>query len=176
MKEKLIRYLFLTLLMFVFIAGCQQVEPEPIAVGVVTPESYPNTDAYIVPDKPTLKPYVFRTSKDNMVTIHGFLFVADPELGMPDANDAIFLVPLPEGDGVTMIPTFRIGDVPQADVDERTGEFVFTDIEPGRYIVMVHTIGNTQIPARTEDGSFAIFTITETDRNQTVDVNYLRVP
>jgi hypothetical protein len=75
-----------------------------------------------------------------------------------------------------MIPSFTIGEVPQADVDERTGEFQFTNIEPGKYIVMVLTIGNAQIPARTNEGNFAIVDIEESDRNQMIEVDYIRVP
>lgn len=179
---------FLILLLLIFIVGCQQTEQTPeggiamptesVSAEESDPYAGPEAEAYVAPEEPTMVPYVFRTSKAGTTTIHGLLFVADYEQGMPnkDVDDAIFLVPLPEGEGVTMIPSFKIGEVPQADVDERSGEFVFTDIDPGIYIIMVYTNGNAQIPARTQDGNFAIIKIQEEDRDQTIEVNHLLVP
>lgn len=175
------------LVLLIVIGGClpaEEVTSEPTmpteeAVHTLDPYLAPeesNQEPYIGPQEPTLEPYVFQESKAGTVTVHGLLFVADPDQGMPDSNDAIFLVPLPESEGVTMMPNFEIGSVPQADVDERTGEFVFTDIEPGQYIVMVYTIHNSKIPARTEAGSFAIIRVEESDRDQIIEVNYLLVP
>jgi len=98
----------------------------------------------------------------------------DPD-NLPDPNDGIFLVPLRDGQ-VTMIPAFTVGEVPQADVDEVTGEFVFTNIESGLYAVVVMTVWNAQIPARTEEGNLVILRIEETDRNQTIQLGYIRIP
>jgi hypothetical protein len=96
----------------------------------------------------------------------------------PDTPDPIFLVPLPADEsGIMAVPTFEIGDVPQADVDETTGEFVFTNIEPGRYIVMVLLLGGAQIPA-TEDntGNMAIITVDASDLDQVIELGVLSVP
>jgi len=186
-RTQILIYIFL----LVILVGCQQSEPtkeeKTIAPAEASsaiqdsdaypyPEPVTDPTPYEAPETPTMEPYIFRVSVDGTVTVHGVLAVMDPSQALPDPDDGIFLVPLPASDGVTMVPTFEIGTVPQADVDERTGEFVFTDIEPGQYIVMVYTLGNAKIPARNDDGGFAILKISETDRDQTIEVNYLRVP
>jgi len=176
--------IFLAILLFSLfpLTGCQSPE-EQSQVEIPTqdlehkdPYADPYLDTQTSYQPPTLVPYVFRTSNAGTVTIHGTLFVLDPVLASPDPNDAIFLVPLPEGEGVTMMPSFQIGEVPQADVDERTGEFVFTDIEPGQYVVMVYTTANAKLPARNEAGGFVIIKIEEENRDQTVEVEYLQIP
>jgi hypothetical protein len=123
---------------------------------------------------PTHTPYAFETSEPGTVTIHGDLLAMDPD-NLPDPDDAIFLVPLPDSQ-VTMIPSFEVGEVPQAEVNEVTGEFLFTDIEPGLYSVVVLTMSNAQIPARTEEGNFVILRIEEKDRDETIELGYIRIP
>ncbi|MBU0512075.1 MAG: hypothetical protein KKD28_00395 [Chloroflexi bacterium] len=145
------------------------------ASSTIDPYIPPASDSYPLPEStPTRKPYVFKASELGTVTIHGELLAMDPN-NLPDPNDAIFLVSIPD-DQVTTIPSIVVGEVPQADVDERTFEFVFTNIEPGLYAVMVLTLGNAQIPTRTEDGSFVIIRVEETDRDQTVELGYIRIP
>jgi hypothetical protein len=100
----------------------------------------------------------------------------DPLLALPDANDAIFLVPLDSNEGVVTIPQFVVGEVPQADVDERTGDFRFTNIKPGRYVVVVLTTGGTQIPVHFDgSGSLAIIKIEEPDIDTTIKLDNLRL-
>lgn len=123
---------------------------------------------------PTRTPYAFGTSEPGTVTIHGELLAMDPD-NLPDPDDAIFLVPLPDSQ-VTMIPHFEADEVPQAEVNEVTGEFVFTDIEPGLYAIVVLTISNAQIPARTEDSSFVILRVEEKNRDETIELGYIRIP
>ena len=127
---------------------------------------------------PTLEHYVFKTSEPGTVSIHGLLNVMDPMMMLPDPNDAIFLVPLElEGAGPATIPNFVVGEVPQADVDERNGEFMFTNIQPGRYAVIVLTISGSQIPARTFfDGNLAIITVEDSDRGDTIELGDLSLP
>jgi hypothetical protein len=180
MKNRKFQLILIFLLLALF--GCQPAESQsptslPTQASVQNdPYMDPYLDSQAINEEPTLVPYVFRTSKAGTVTVHGTLFVMDPVLASPDPNDAIFLVPLPEGEGVTMMPNFEIGNVPQADVDERTGEFVFTDIEPGQYVVMVYTNGNAKLPARNETGGFVIINIKEENRDQTIEVEYLQIP
>jgi len=127
---------------------------------------------------PTMEPYVFKTSEPGMVTIHGWLLVMDPTVMLPDPNDGIFLVPLSNtGEGISTIPSFDVGDVPQADVDERTGEFVFINVQPGQYGVVVLTMGDAQVPARVhKDGSLAIIQVKESDQDNTIELEYLQLP
>jgi len=125
----------------------------------------------------TLEPYIFKVSDPGMITIHGLLLVLDPTVMLPDPNDAIFLVPISGDEGVTTIPNFRVGEVPQADVDERTGEFVFVNIQPGKYAIVVLTKANAQIPARFyESGNLTIFSIDESHRDKTFELEYLQLP
>ena len=84
---------------------------------------------------------------------------------------------MPSGEGTKTIPPFSVGEVPQADVNEITGEFVFTDIQPGRYAVVVLSQSGAQIPARDyEEGNFAIITIVDKDIDRTVELGYLSFP
>ncbi len=175
--------LFLSLVIAALSSGCTQDKTttiDSITVETTQPEdvppgSYPpptTINAYPAPGEE----YVFRSSVPGTATIHGLLLVMDPDQSIPDPNDGLFLVPLPESEGVVMLPTFVVGEVPQADVNEVTGEFVFTDITPGRYVMMVLTIHQAQIPVRTADGSFAIYTISEDDLDTVIEVQNLRIP
>jgi hypothetical protein len=154
----------------------------PIMVTVL-PSSTPVIDSPNMPPANTLpaniqqqEPYNFKTSDPGFVTVEGLLLVIDPNLALPDANDAIFLVPLDSKEGIVTIPEFVVGEVPQADVDERTGDFRFTNIEPGRYAVVVLTTGGSQIPARFfESGSLAIFNIEESDIDTTIKLDHLQL-
>lgn len=124
----------------------------------------------------TLEPYQFKESDAGFATIHGILFVTDITLVQPDSDDGIFLVPLPD-QGVSSIPIFTVGEVPQADVDERTGEFRFTNVEPGNYALVVLLKGGSQMPAYTmEDGKFVIIKVTEEELDKTIDLEYIRIP
>jgi hypothetical protein len=125
---------------------------------------------------PTMEPYVFKTSQPGKATVHGVLIVMDPMTLIPAPDDAIYLVPLPEA-GITTIPQFEEGTVPQADVDERTGEFVFTDIGPGQYAVVVRTKGGSQIPARDYDThAYSIFTIDASLMDTVIELGNLSFP
>ena len=117
----------------------------------------------------------FATSLPDRVTLNGILFVLDPISKTPNNDDAIFLVPL-QGDlnNITSIPTFFENEVPRAFVDEVTGEFVFTDIHPGLYAIVVLTVNNIQVPARWfESGDLAIIEVEEADRGNTIELGDL---
>jgi len=154
------------------LSACQGA-PTPSLVVVSTVEVIKQSQSI-----PTLIPYHFRTSTPGTVTLHGQLTVMDPLTFMPDANDAIFLAPLQGGSSdVTTIPSFKVGEVPQADVDESTGEFTFTDIQPGRYLLMVLTKGGSEMPARWLDqDSLAIINVDESEKGKTIELNHLRLP
>ena len=75
------------------------------------------------------------------------------------------------------VAQFTVGEVPQADVDEQSGEFVFVDIQPGKYAVVVVTVNGSQIPTRLmEDGTFSIFTFTAEQQDQVVELGSLSLP
>jgi len=121
--------------------------------------------------------YEFKTSEPNLVTLKGRLLITNPMGLLPDENDGIFLVPLSEDQGnISGIPEFKVGEVPQADVDERVGDFVFTNIEPGQYVLMGLTDGGSQMPASHDDGSIVVITVAETARNQVIDLGALNFP
>jgi hypothetical protein len=104
--------------------------------------------------------------------------VLDPTM-LPAQNDAIYLVPIDQDNpGVLAIPQFTEGKVPQADVNEPTGEFMFTDIKPGRYIVVVVTMGGTQIPARTMDEShnLVVVKVDETFLDKITEIGTMSLP
>ena len=125
--------------------------------------------------EPSMEPYLFKTSEPGTATLHGVMLVTDPMQSRPKEDDSIFLVPL-AGEEVMTIPPFEMGTVPQAEVNEVTGEFAFTNIAPGRYAVVVLTAGDAQIPARFfEQGSFAIVTVKDSDLGQTIELDYLYI-
>jgi len=168
----------------IVLAGCAA-ESSPVSTTqiipslvLVTENPYPAPGLTPYPSNrvalPTRATYIFKTSEPGKVTIHGELLAADPE-NLPDPNDAIFLVVVPD-DQVTTIPSFITDGAVQADVNEATGEFVFSNIKPGFYAIVVKTVTNAQIPARREDGGFVILRIKEDDRDQTIDVGYIRIP
>lgn len=184
-------FIISAVILLLLVAGCSQqaVETTP---EITTPQSESQPEgAYPAPgDSNTGYPapatiVADESSNQNVeeipvtagtASIYGKLLVLDPDQAFPDPNDGIFLVPLPQTDSVTMIPTFQVGQVPQAQVDESSGEFLFTDIPPGQYIIMILTVHNTQIPARTETGQMAIIQVDETNLDTAIEVEYLQVP
>lgn len=145
----------------------------------LSPGAYPYpATPYLAPEGsglPTLEPYVFKTSQPGTATLRGILAVLDPLVMMPAPDDAIYLVPLPDGDqGAVTVPPIEKGKTPQAEVDEHTGEFVFTNIQPGQYAVVVVTLSGSEIPARNyETNNLAIVTIIESDLGNTIDLGFL---
>ena len=161
------------------LSGCQTKGNTGTTTPAMTPmDSNIVQEATPVSNTAELEPYVFRVSDPGFVTLKGYLLVFDPATTLPDPNDAIFLVPLSGGDdGVVTIPPFTVGEVPQADVDERTGDFVFTNIQPGRYAIVVLTMGQAQLSARFVDsGSFAILNVTEADIDHTIKLENIGIP
>jgi len=122
--------------------------------------------------------YVFITSEPETVTLHGELIVLDPKGFIPNSNGAIFLVTLAGSDNsLATIPPFVVGEVPMADVDVTTGEFVFHSIQPGQYAVVILTSEEMQIPSRRyNDGSYVIFTIDESDKGNVIELGYITLP
>jgi hypothetical protein len=94
---------------------------------------------------------------------------------MPASDDAIYLVPLTGAEGgPSTVPPVEKDKNPQAEVDEVTGDFVFTNIQPGQYAVVVITVGGSEIPVRMyETGNLAIVTVKDTDLGKTIDLGYL---
>ena len=128
--------------------------------------------------KPTMVPLDFKTSEPGYFTIKGQLMVTNPMMMAPGRDDAMYLVPMDgQEENLTTIPPFEIGEVPQAEVDERNGEFVYTNIEPGVYAVVVETLEGSRLPARLmENDSIAIITIDELDENKMIDLGVLVFP
>jgi hypothetical protein len=166
----------LTLLLILFIlTACQQAKVSPTPnIGIIDIQ-VTNAPRFL----PTaMEPYKFRISQPGTATLHGNLVVLDPTT-LPTQNDAIYLVPIDqENPGVLTIPQFTEGEVPQADVNEPTGEFMFTDIKPGRYMVVIITIGGAQIPARTMDEShnLVVIKVDETFLDQITEIGTMTLP
>ena len=152
-----------------FIFGCTPSTTEPARdISVDNLQVLSNT--------PT-QPYTFKASDSDFITVHGILVVLDPMSMIPAHDDGVYLVPMPDDQSTTGIPQFEVGTVPQADVDETRGEFVFTNIKPGQYAVVVLTPGGSQIPIRYSDsGSYAIITLDSSQINTTVDIGRLTLP
>jgi hypothetical protein len=186
MSNKSIILVAILLLSLTACQGASEVTTQPTEVEIspqITEEAYPppGDGSYPAPgNQPqaqrTLAPYVFKESDAGYATIHGVIFVTDITLVQPDSNDAVFLVSLPD-QGVSSIPMITDGVDLQAEVDERTGEFVFTNVDPGTYAVVVRLRGGSQMPAYTMDeGAFAIVNVTEEQLDTTIELDYLRIP
>lgn len=153
----------------------------PVSGAYPAPIIYPEPQAEVVSNSsvqpaaisPTLKPYTLETAKPGTAILHGLLLVMDPMISRPDSEDAIFLVPL-TGEGVISIPAFVVGEVPRAEVDETTGEFIFRNVKPGNYAIVILTVGGSQVPARFyKDNGFAIIRVEESDLGRTIELDYL---
>ena len=168
------KLLTLLLIMF-FLTACQQTKVSPTPnIGIIdiqvtnVPMSLPTT----------MEPFIFKTSQPGTATLHGNLVVLSPST-LPAQNDAIYLVPIGQGSpSVSGIPQFTEGEVPQADVDERTGEFMFTDIKADRYVVVVVTMGGAQIPARVMDESrnLVVVKVDETFLDKITEIGTMSLP
>jgi len=184
-KEIFMKKIWLCCLLVVVIilSGCGQGKTSlsDLQVTIYPQSSYPQpgVDSEILtayPAYPTFEPYPFKTSQPGTVTIHGILLIYNPHLARP-IEDGLFLVPLTGDETVTTIPDFQVGEVPQAEIDERTGEFFFTNVLPGRYIIVVLTTGKMRIPAfNFEDDTYVVVFVEETDIDKTIELNYIRLP
>ena len=161
---------FLLLILIISLVACTGNTPQAtreITIGKVQVTGVP----------PTQESYVFKTSESGAITVHGILVVLNPTAMIPASEDSIYLVPMPADDPIASIPQFEVGKVPQADVNEMDGEFVFTNIQPGQYAVVVITSGGAQIPVRKmESKDYAIFTLDASQADSTVDIGFLTLP
>lgn len=174
-------YIFLGIIIFVIVGstGCKTSSPEKSS----TPAAYPGspteniTQGEPYPIYPTFEPYPFKTSEPNSVTVHGILLIYNPELARP-VDDGLFLVPLENsGSTVNQIPNIVVGSTPQAEIDERTGEFTFVNIKPGLYALMVLTTGTGQVPVyKLNEEAYIILDIKESDLNKIIELSYVRLP
>lgn len=157
------------ILLVISLSGCSDATAEPSREVSIT-------NIQIATVTPT-QPYSFRKSDPGYITIRGSLIVLDPMSIVPSPDDGIFLVPMPIDQPISSVPQFEVGQVPQADVDEVSGEFTFTNIEPGQYAVVVITAGGSQFPVRySENGNYAIFTVDASQKDTTVDIGHLTLP
>jgi hypothetical protein len=162
-------FFFLSIVAILALAACQESKITPTRNVSVN-------DVQIIVTTPTGEPYLFKTPEPGTITAHGLLLVLDPMTLAPAPDDPIYLVPIPEA-GVSTIPQFEIGTVPQAEVNEGTGEFLFTNLQPGDYAVVVVTKGGAQIPARYyEIGNFAIFKVQASQTDTVIELGKLSLP
>lgn len=158
------------LVVIIFLSACSN--PTTEATRSVTIDQVQVTVA-----APGIEPYVFKTPQPGTITLHGMLYVLSPMSILPASDDAIYLVPVPTDQPISGVPQFTPGTVPQADVDERTGEFVFTNIQPGQYAVVTITTGGAQIPLRFMDtATYAIITLDASQIDTIVEVDDLSLP
>jgi hypothetical protein len=153
----------------------------PAPTVALSPGAYPSiatVDPYFAPGGegyPTFEPFPFKTSQPDLATVRGSIIVPDPLVLSPSPEDGVYLVPLAgEEQGPFTIPGIVKGETPQAEVDERTGDFVFTNIQPGRYAVVIVTVGGTEVPAVYFDSSnIVVVTITPSDMGKIIDLGHL---
>ena len=110
------------------------------------------------------------------VVLKGQLFVKDPDVAFPKADNAIYLVPLASDQTVMAVPTIDPKTAIQAKVDNKTGKFVFSNVTPGKYLMMIITINNDQMPVSTVDGNMAVIDVTAAQLGKTIDLKNFVVP
>jgi hypothetical protein len=169
------KIIFVTAILMIFISGCSQLQVETPTVTPKPTDTIAPSQAQI---EQTEEVYVFKTSQPGFFTIKGTLVVMDPMLMFPDLDDGIFLVPMDDQvESLTTVPKFEKGTVPQAEVDEVSGDFAFTNIDPGQYAIVVLTMNGDQVPARFyESESMAILTLEENDETQLIELGNLMFP
>ncbi len=170
LSEKYFRGIVTLFLVSILLISCNKASSTPPRQVVIN-----QVQVTVAP--PTAAPHTFKTSDPGFVTVHGTLNVLDPLTLVPAPGDSIFLVPMPTDAPISGIPPFEVGKVPQAEVDESTGEFLFTNISPGQYAVEIVTSGGAQIPVRfLGNNNYAIFTLDASQVDKTIDVGQLSVP
>ena len=142
-------------------------EVQIATISVVTSPIKPSNKSTPIPT------FQFATSQPNFATIHGKIEVLNPTTAAPKP-DGIYLVPV-HADGMT-IPQVIPGEMPQAEVNEVTGEFVFTNVKPGAYALTVITIIDVQLSVRSAENNHpVILTIGESHIDQTVELGTVQV-
>ena len=102
--------------------------------------------------------------------------IMDPRFGGPKNGDSIYLVPIDEES--TDAPIVALEIDPESSykvmfVNSTTGEFVFTNIPPGRYQILIE-IAPGIIPLRSmETGRIDFLTI---ESNQMLDLGRMQIP
>ena len=169
--EKKAEYFKLLFFICIFLTSCNQnILAQPTESITI------NETLIIQITDPTLEPFTFPTSNPNLATISGRLIVLNLSM-LPANDDAIFLVPLNPIDEISTIPIFEPEEVPQAIVDERTGDFVFNNIQVGKYVLVVLTQSGAQIPASFPDnGSYVIFDIHENNLDEIYNLGDINFP
>jgi hypothetical protein len=134
-----------------------------------TPSPTATTDPNLTPTQ------ALRTSKPGYATITGRLVIVNPHTLLPADEDPLFLVVPDMTKPDYAIPPFKIGEVPRAEVDETDGRFVFTDVEPGTYLIAVMAKNGTIFRARIfSKDDLAIVKVTQS--GQTIDVGNITYP
>ena len=171
-RSKPIRLIPLLLLfvLIILLAACTNNTPKATRDVVIG-------DVQITVVPPTEVPYLFKTSEPGAISVHGDLVILNPMSMIPADQDSIFLAPMATDAPISGVPQFEVGTVPQADVNEVNGEFMFTNIQPGQYAVVAITVGGAQIPVRyMETASYAIVTLDASQVDTTVELGKLTLP
>jgi len=126
--------------------------------------------------KQSAQPLVYPTSTSGNATVLGTLFVMDPMIGGPKNGDSIYLVPMPEAppSGLIVAPEVDPENAHKVTaIDRENGQFVFTNIPPGDYHILVVTPMGT-IPVRSMDTGRIQFPTLLVD--QVLDLGHVQIP
>jgi hypothetical protein len=122
-------------------------------------------------------PYRFKTSNPGMATVAGTLVVINPLTTAPAPNDSIYLVTVDQSQGGLVMPEIETGNSIQADVNEQTGDFVFINVKPGSYIIMVKTLAGAEMPVhKMHENTLGVVTVTDADKDKIVPAGILSLP
>lgn len=157
------QYLFLlaTILTLLFLAACSTAQPSPVAETAETNAAYP------APDSGSNEPVP--PSTPGTATLTGVL-MRNPSNPQPAEKIILALGEvIVSEEGTPMMASFDMKTSPH-NLTDASGRFVFTNIPPGQYVLIVDRITDSFMLRDPQTGGDLIFSVTE---GQVVDIGEL---
>lgn len=120
---------------------------------------------------------VVPTPMADAATIYGQLMLLDPTVIAPQ-EDGLYLVPVDaDSDQMMVVPMVVEGEALQAQVDETTGNFVFTNVDVGHYIlVAIIETGQERTVHRLGTNEAILPVVDEEDLGKAIDLGICSLP
>lgn len=158
----------------VLASSCAPVTPSQTSPNITesvvkTPDSAQSVVPTPIPTVPT------PTVSPDGANVVGLLTIRDPTSMTPEEN-GLYLVPIPpsEENVSFAVPTIDEETAIQAQVDARTGEFIFTAVPAGFYVLVARSDTGLQTSLRyLETGQIVSFDVAELDYGQVIDLGRL---
>jgi hypothetical protein len=173
------RLILLFSAIMLLIAGCSGPSEEGIDEITVHQggDSPPPTPTSVVPPVDSASESSIPTPSADIATIYGRLMLLDPTVLSPQ-EDGLYLVPIDsESEQMMVVPVIVEGEAIQAQIDETTGDFVFTDVEAGHYVLMAMLdTGQERVVHRLGTNEHVLPVVTEEDLGGAIDLGIVSLP